>query len=218
MRSRLCHAELMHARRQPLRHVFRYPLYLYSLDLEELPRLDRNLALFGYNRFRPAAVHDRDYLTPGDEPIAEKLRRVLEEQGCSEPLSRVQLVTAARYFGAVFNPASFFFCYGAEGDLLYLVVQVRNTFGEMHLYVLRDPQPAPAPHVARFAAPKVFHVSPFFPRVGGYEFRVADVRDTLDVVIHYRQGDEARVLGAALGAPAAPGRAPPWRPPCCTSP
>ena len=114
MNSRLCHAQLMHARREPRRHVFRYPLYLYSLDLGELPRLDRRLALFGYNRWRPATVRDRDYLTPGDQPIPDKLQRVLREQGCSKPLERVQLVTAARYFGYVFNPASFFFYNNSE--------------------------------------------------------------------------------------------------------
>jgi len=199
MNSRLCHAQVMHARRQPTRHVFRYPLYLYSLDLAELPVLDREVAWFGYNRFRPTSIRDPDYLFPGPDALADKLRGLLTQQGCTAPMSQVQLVTAARCFGHVFNPASFFFCYGERGDLRHLVVQVRNTFGDMHLYVLSDPQPAPAPYSARFDAEKVFHVSPFFPRAGTYEFRVADVRERLDVLIRYRRDGQdvfsARVWG-----------------------
>ena len=197
MNSRLCHAQVMHARSQPTRHVFRYPLYLYSLNLAELPLLDRQIAWFGYNRFRPAALHDCDYLAPGQEAVADKLRGLLAQQGCTAPLSQVQLVTAARYFGHAFNPASFFFCYGEGGGLQYLVVQVRNTFGEMHLYVLRDPQPASTPYAACFDAEKVFHVSPFFPRAGTYKFRVADVRERLDVLIRYRR-DGQEVFSARL--------------------
>jgi len=197
MRSRICHAQVMHARQAPRRRVFRYPLYLYSLDLAELPILDRQVPWFGYNRFRPAALHDRDYLTPGREPIEDKLQRLLSQQGCTERLSQVQLVTAARYFGYVFNPASFFFCYGEGGELRYLVAQVRNTFREMHLYVLRDPQPDRVPYATRFSAEKLFHVSPFFPRTGGYEFRVADARERLDVLIVYRQ-DGQEMFSARL--------------------
>ena len=75
MKSVIYRGELMHARTYPVRHVFRYPLHFYGFDLAELPELDRALALFGYNRSRPVAVHDRDYLEPGGEPMAEKLAR-----------------------------------------------------------------------------------------------------------------------------------------------
>ncbi len=39
-------------RPRPVRHVFRYPLYWYAFDLDELPELHRRIALFGHNRIR----------------------------------------------------------------------------------------------------------------------------------------------------------------------
>jgi cyclopropane-fatty-acyl-phospholipid synthase len=53
-----------HARLEPVEHTFRYPVYFLGLDLDELPELPRRLGLFGYNRFRLLALHDRDYLMP----------------------------------------------------------------------------------------------------------------------------------------------------------
>jgi DUF1365 family protein len=51
-----------------VRHEFKYPLYVYGFDLDELSHLDRSLPMFGYNRFRPMSLHDADYLDdrPGD--------------------------------------------------------------------------------------------------------------------------------------------------------
>ncbi len=41
--------------------VFRYPIYWYALDLEELAHLDSNIAGFGYNRFNVVSIYDTDY-------------------------------------------------------------------------------------------------------------------------------------------------------------
>jgi len=202
VRSAIYHGELMHARTSPVRHVFRYPVYFYGFDLAELPELDRALALFGYNRSRPVAFHDRDYLEPGNEPMAEKLARVLTAAGRPAPASAT-LVTAARFFGHVFNPASFFFCRDAAGRLDCVVVQVRNTFGDMHLYLLPGGGPVPPGYAVAGGADKVFHVSPFFPRSGSYEFLISEPSPELDVVIRYRDGGR-QVFAARLRATARP--------------
>ena len=43
VRSALYEGTLMHARRTPVRNVFRYPVSYWLLDLDELPELDRRL-------------------------------------------------------------------------------------------------------------------------------------------------------------------------------
>jgi cyclopropane-fatty-acyl-phospholipid synthase len=202
VKSIIYRGELMHARTHPVRHVFHYPLDFYGFDLAELPQLDRALPLFGYNRWRPVAIHDRDYLEPGSEPIAEKLARVLAAAGRPSP-ARATLVTAARFFGHVFNPASFFFCRDAAGGLDCVVVQVRNTFGDMHLYLLPGGGPVPPGYAIAGGADKVFHVSPFFPRSGSYEFLISEPSPELDVVIRYRDGGR-QVFAARLRATARP--------------
>ena len=136
------------------------------------------------------------------EPLGEKLARVLAAAGRPAPASAT-LVTAARFFGHVFNPASFFFCRDAAGRLDCVLVQVRNTFGDMHLYLLPGGGPAPPGYAIAGGADKVFHVSPFFPRSGSYEFLISEPSPELDVVIRYRDGGR-QVFAARLRATARP--------------
>ncbi len=40
----------MHSRREPSRNTFRYRVSYFLLDLDELPRIERRLALVSHNR------------------------------------------------------------------------------------------------------------------------------------------------------------------------
>src|SRR5262249_11925025 len=60
--SALYLGSVMHARTDELaRRAFRYPVYVASIDLAELPALDRELALFSHRGRNLFALHDRDY-------------------------------------------------------------------------------------------------------------------------------------------------------------
>ncbi|MBW2520411.1 MAG: DUF1365 family protein [Deltaproteobacteria bacterium] len=202
MNSKIYLGEVMHARLMPVKHRFRYPVYFYAFQLDELPHIAERSLLFGYNRLRPVAIHDRDYLTPGPEPIENKLKTVLSQAGLTGPLGKTIMVTAARYFNYIFNPISFFYCYDLDDQLVCMVVQVNNTFGEMHLYLL---QPKAATEtsqgVFRLQVDKHFHVSPFFPRRGHYEFRLSLPGPQIDNTINYYLDEQlalvARIHGSA---------------------
>lgn len=198
--SRIFVGEVWHARTRPTPHAFRYPLYVYCFAVDELDSLEREVPLFGHNRLRPVSLYDRDYLARGEGPIRAKLDLLLQPAGVG-PVASVDLVTSARYFDYVFNPASFFFCRRADGSIAAVVVQVRNTFGEMHAYVLTEPHPRSPGTSLRFAAPKCFHVSPFFGMDGEYEFAFDDPRERLDLRVEYRERGElsltARLVGEA---------------------
>lgn len=165
-------AEVLHHRLHP-EHRFRYTTSYVGLDLDELPTLDR-LWLFGHNRLRPVSLYDRDYLGGRGDP-REELRQL---PGFPQATRKIWLVTAPRYFGYVFNPVNFWFCYG-EDELLGLVAEVNNTFGERHAYVLPGPGP--------YASPKAFFVSPFNAVEGDYEVRAADPRERLDIRLRVRR-------------------------------
>jgi len=199
MNSKIFHAELYHQRCEPVIHEFHYPLYLYVFDLAELPRLDREVPLFGYNRRALASVHDRDYLSDAPGSIADKLDRLLVEEGLAAAVEKVYLVTATRYAGYIFNPVSFYYCLAADGGIAAIVAEVNNTFGERQIYVLRDPHPAPEGYAAAFGTTKRFHVSPFFPRAGEYEFFFSDPGDTLDIRINYWQAGRLRLKTRLTG-------------------
>ena len=84
---------------------------------------------------------------------------------------QVTLVTNLRSLGYVFNPASFFLCRDRSGDLQVVIVEVHNTHGERHLYVLRG-----EPDARAFvdSMDKAFYVSPFIEMAGRYTVRVRD--------------------------------------------
>lgn len=194
MNSRIYAGTLRHERLHAVRHGFEYGLHMFALDLAELGELDRTCALFGHNRFRPLALYDRDYLHPGDEPLGDKVRRVLRGSGIEDEPARVVLFTALRQFGYVFNPASCFYCMDASGRLFCVLVQVNNTFGETHLYVL-----TPQGDAGRFRADKAFHVSPFFPREGRYEFDFSGLEEGMSITITYFLEDRPALTASFCG-------------------
>ena len=199
MKSLIYQGEVSHARLAPSPHSFRYPLYFYAFDLDELPLLARQNPLFGYNQRRPVAIHDRDYLQANTDPLRVKLGRVLLDLGISEVPYRVVLVTAARYFNYVFNPISFFYCYDTAGQLFCVLAQVNNTFGEMHLYPLLR-TPAPGSHEPlQCVVAKQFHVSPFFDRVGEYRFHLTEPEDVLNNRIDYYQAEQLMLVARLQG-------------------
>jgi cyclopropane-fatty-acyl-phospholipid synthase len=199
--STILTATLNHERTEPVTHRFRYPLVLYALDLDELPELGRTVPWFGHNRARPVSIRDRDYLERGGGTLREKLARVLRRAGVDATFPRVTLLTAAGLLHPAFNPVSFYFCYDAGDALRTIVAEVNNTFGERHVYVLRDLHEDGGLFEPALATPKAFHVSPFFDRAGGYRFRFADPRRRLDIRIDLvkegRAAFRSRLTGTA---------------------
>jgi DUF1365 family protein len=109
-------------------------------------------------------------------------RYLLTKQGVKDSeWSYAYLVTAPRFFGYSFNPASFWYIYNTDHQLTRMITEVNNTFGERHLYLLDGSSPTspaqtpdgeelvPIPPKTTFADywTKEFHVSPFNSRKGG---------------------------------------------------
>ncbi len=203
MNSKLFQGHIEHTRYHPRDHQLRYPLYLYGLDLDELPEIDRRLPLFGYNRLRPSAIYDKDYGYPGGGTVKEKILSLLHRHGLDRPPERIVLITSARYFNYVFNPVSFYYCFAGGDTLAGVVAEVNNTYGERHLYVLQKPRSASAGYLASYTADKVFHVSPFNNLEGTYTFYFGSLQTGLDIKIELIR-DGQRVFGAHLVAAAVP--------------
>lgn len=170
-----------HRRRRPTPHAFRYRTYHVLLDLDELPRLDREVRGFAYGRGL-AAFSDRDHFGPQDVPVRAKLERWLASEGVSLPAGPVRVLTNLRVLGHVFNPVSWWFCHHPDGALALVVAEVHNTFGEAHGYVLDDLRRG-AGDTWEAEAAKVFHVSPFLP-IDGLRYRFTFVPPGSRVLAH----------------------------------
>lgn len=171
MNSKIYLGYVEHERYHPVSHTFKYPIYFYGLDLDELEGLDQKLFLFGYNRLRPASIHDSDYLdgTPGS--IKDKLLRMLQEKDPSINVSSIFMITSMRYLNYAFNPVSFYYCFDGNDQIAAMVVEVNNTFGERHIYIPeKTSRESESGENIIYSAKKAFHVSPFNNLEGEYEF------------------------------------------------
>ena len=104
-----------HRRSRPRVHDFRYRMFMFYLDLDELPHLDRTLGLFSHNRFNIASFHDRDHLDGRPDALKQRVLRFLQLDGLELPGGSVHLLTSCRLLGYVFNPISLYYCHASTG-------------------------------------------------------------------------------------------------------
>jgi uncharacterized protein len=166
--------QVRHTRLRPAHNAFAYPTYFLMLPMRTLqgqPAATQGpLAL---NRRAALSFFDRDH---GDGRSPEQggaiawLDELLHGEGIEDATGEVWLHCYPRVLGYTFKPVSFWYCHRHAdddgGSLRAIVVEVNNTFGERHCYLLDTPQ-----YGTELRADKVFHVSPFCKVEGGYRFR-----------------------------------------------
>ena len=195
--------QVRHSRLWPQRHAFAYPTYFLMLPLRSLQKQEERAGQWHINRPGPLSFFDTDH---GDGRSVEEggaiawLDEVLQREGIFDATGEAWLHTYPRVLGYTFKPVSFWYCHRAPDDqggaLRAIVVEVNNTFGERHCYVLDKPR-----YGVEQRADKVFHVSPFNPVLGHYRFRF----------MRSQQGDQQRTVARvdfyddAPSAPGAPG-------------
>ncbi len=203
-----------HARRGRISNAFRYGVDYVLIDVDSLS----GPTLFSRNRFNFVAVHDRDHGGSGDRGRgAQWAREVFRSRGLSLGSGdRLLLLTQPRFLGYVFNPVSFWLALRGS-DLVCVIAEVNNTFGDRHSYFCANPGFAPIRPQDRIEAAKILHVSPFQHVAGTYRFRFSVDADHIAIAIAFRNGGEglhatlcgarrpltnASLLAAALRRPA----------------
>lgn len=176
-------ATVWHRRHLPKVHAFRYPSFYLLMDLDQLDALGKMSPVFSVNRFNLVSFHEKDHGSAGDGQLRGRIARLLADRFDGWQAERILLLAMPRCLGFAFNPLSVFYAYGADGQLGAIVYEVSNTFGEKHSYVFRiaDDTSEPAVHGCN----KRFHVSPFFPLDGRYEFRQRPGEKILSLLIRY---------------------------------
>jgi DUF1365 family protein len=190
MTSHLLEGMVQHRRARPFTYQLEHRVWYAALDLAELDGLDRRLRLFARNRRALATFRDDDHVLAGAADVEGSIRALLREAGDAPDGWGIVLVTNLRTAGYVFNPASFYLCRDPQGVLRAIVVEVHNTFGERHRYLLRRCDDAAGARPFGGSMAKAFFVSPFIDNHGQYRVTVRDDRDGLRLAIALRQDGE----------------------------
>jgi len=168
-------ADVTHTRRHPIANRFRHQVSYWLVDYDQLPQPG---GIVG----RLARVEHRDHAD---------IRTFLAKHGLHA--DRIRMLTMARTLGFVFNPISVFWCDDSEGERVAVLVEVHNTYGGRHLYLL------PAGQKGRIELDKVLYVSPFYPVDGRYEIRVSDPDASISVAVTLHRKDGAPFVATLRG-------------------
>lgn len=154
-----------HRRLRPAEHEFSHATYFLMLPMRALRALPS--AVLRRNRFGALSFFDRDH-GDGREDALAWLDELLGREQIADADGEVWLHTIPRVLGYAFKPVSFWYAHRADGSLAAVVVEVNNTFGERHCYLVAGPT---LRWGGDMEASKVFHVSPFCGVEGRYRFR-----------------------------------------------
>jgi DUF1365 family protein len=154
-----------HQRLRPALHAFDYRCHFLMLPMRQLR--EQPCTALNRNRWGWLSFHDRDHGDGGPDALVW-LDALLASEGISDADGEVWLHCFARVLGYAFKPVSFWYCHRADQSLAAIVVEVNNTFGERHCYLL---QGEALGYGRELQASKVFHVSPFCSVDGQYRFR-----------------------------------------------
>jgi DUF1365 family protein len=180
-----------HRRFEPVEHEFRYPLFLMYLDLAELPEALDPFPFFSARRRALARFRREDFMGDPARPLDECAREAVGEVTGNRPAGPVRLLAGLRYLGHSFNPVSFYYCFGRDGERVEAVVaDVQNIpWGERHPYVLA--RGGRRGTVLGDELEKTFHVSPLMGMEQTYAFRATEPGDRLVAHIESRPRESA---------------------------
>jgi uncharacterized protein len=175
--------------------AFSHGVYLWLVDLDELPRLPRWL--------RPLARFEaRDHLGDPQRSIRDNVEVYLAAHGIDLDGGRVLMLANARLLGHVFNPISVYWCHRRDGGLACVIAEVHNTYGERHCYLLHPDESG------RAEADKDFYVSPFLTVDGRYRMSLRLPGERLAVAVTLQQQGRTALTATVVGThrPATPAR------------
>jgi DUF1365 family protein len=173
---------IRHTRRRPFRSNFEHRTHTWLVDLDDLPEH----GVLG--RFE-----SRDHVGSPDRSLRGNVEDLLAEHDVELDGGRILMSANPRAFGYCFNPISVCWCFDASRKLAAVVVEVHNTYGGRHAYVVRPDERG------RAQVAKQLYVSPFHGTDGWYDVSVPVPGDDLRVAVTLHTDDGARFSASLTG-------------------
>ena len=191
--SCIYNGQVIHKRFKPKEHFFKYKVFSLLLDLSELSLLDRELKIFSYNKFNILSFYDIDHGPRDGTSLISWVKENLNNNNIYSKEIKIKLLCYPRVWGYIFNPLSIFFVYDKNSNLISILYEVKNTFGEQHTYVFKIDKDN---QLLEHSCKKRFHVSPFIEMNCLYYFKILKPTDKLSVVIN-QNDDGGKLLFAS---------------------
>ena len=167
---------IRHTRRTPFTRTFEHTSTMWLVDLDDLP--DHGLI---------ARFEARDHLGSPDLTLRANVEAFLADHGTSlgagERPGTILMAAQPRSLGYAFNPISVFWCFDDHGREAGVVVEVHNTYGDRHAYLVHPDEQG------RARTDKAMYVSPFHGVDGTYDIAVPIPTDRLHVAVTLRGHD-----------------------------
>ncbi len=158
MTSAIYNGTVIHKRFKPKLHFFKYKVFSLLIDLTELNILDKKISFFSYNKFNLISFFDKDHGERDGTSLVEWVRKNLKDNKIEYENIKIKLLCYPRILGYVFNPLSVFFIYNNKEELISILYEVKNTFGEQHTYIFKVEND----NLLQHNCEKRFHVSPIY--------------------------------------------------------
>jgi DUF1365 family protein len=174
-------------------------MFMMYLDLAELPDIFRGRWLWSARRPALARFRRQDHLGDPSVPLDQAVRDMVAAETGERLTGPIRLLTQLSYFGYVFNPVSFYYCFNEDDTLLETIVaEVNNTpWGERHCYVLPQTMNQGQAGHKRYFPDKEMHVSPFMEMDIDYDWRFNTPSDQLTAHMENERGGQ-KIFDATL--------------------
>lgn len=189
--------KVSHTRRTPVTHSFDSSVFYTAIDLESFETGDGVPSLLSLDRFNLFSLRQKDYGAQTKNGLKDYIQSVFSDIGVMPPC-KIILLTMPRLLGYAFNPISIFYAFDADENIIGIIYEVHNTFGERQSYAF-----AISDDLTDHKIEKSLYVSPFFHVEGGYRFTQVVPGERLKLGIEYIVKD-VPVFSAVLSAKRAP--------------
>jgi uncharacterized protein len=181
--------EVGHFRLSPKKHDFKYKIYMFYVDLDEIDLISKRLIFFSQERFNLFNFRKKDHLQLLEghlnhfSTVKENITAYLVKNGITEnEIGKIKLVTNVSVLGYNFNPVSFYYVFDRYNKIKCSVVEVQNTFHELKPYFIGEEHLYKNTFYARQT--KYFYVSPFIDHDADFEFQLCVPNEILDIKIN----------------------------------